>query len=78
MFYPADPIITPSLQPSGREEPEVKAVMNWTLSTPGGFVAGGSLHEVGSWLPSTNPACLVPGDLEPRQRRSPQLVWAVP
>ncbi|GAB4823357.1 hypothetical protein N2152v2_010403 [Parachlorella kessleri] len=40
-----DPIINPSLQPSGREEPEVQAVMNWTLHTPGGFVAGGSLHE---------------------------------
>lgn len=42
-----DPITSPAMVPSGREQPEVAAVMNWTLSTPGGFVASAGLHEVG-------------------------------
>ena len=41
-----DPILNPAMKPTGREQPEVAAVMNWTLSTPGGFVASGGLHEV--------------------------------
>jgi hypothetical protein len=38
----------PKMRPSGKEEPETVAIMNWTLST--GFVASASFHEVGLWL----------------------------
>lgn len=40
-----DPIRDPGMERSGFEQPEVRAVMDWTLLMPGGFTASGALHE---------------------------------
>lgn len=40
-----DRFSSPPMEPSGSEQPETKAIMDWTLAT--GFVASASMHEVG-------------------------------
>lgn len=42
-----DPLATSNLKVTGREQPETKAVMDWTLAT--GFVASANMHEVWSY-----------------------------
>lgn len=39
-----DPMDNPTMQSTGWEQPETKAVMDWTLAT--GFVASANMHEV--------------------------------
>ena len=38
-----DRFASSALEPTGSEQPETKAIMDWTLAT--GFVAGASMHE---------------------------------
>lgn len=70
----------PDMRPRGTEQPEVKAMMSWSLEGAG-FVASASFHEVGAWwlarrhsvcmccvhVRQVFPVCLEEGEL--------QLLW---